>query len=80
LPVCLLSFAIFTGRHAWACRGQYWSQETVQAQTRSSLCLAPVVLGLCLLASEQTSNHWLALVSIGVVMLTTTLAKSFTIE
>ncbi|MAU92605.1 MAG: hypothetical protein CMJ93_00125 [Planctomycetes bacterium] len=80
LAVCLLGFAIFTGRHAWACRGQYWSQETVQAQTRSSLCLAPVVLGLCLLASEQTSNHWLALVSIGVVALTTTLAKSFTIE
>jgi 4-hydroxybenzoate polyprenyltransferase len=80
LVVCLLGFAVFTGRHAWACRGQYWSQEVVQAQTRSSLCMAPVVLGLCLLASEHSSNHWLALVSIGVVVLTTTLAKSFTIE
>ena len=80
LVVCLLMFAAFTVRHAWACRGQYWSQEIVQAQTRSSLCLAPVVLGLCLLASEQGSNHWLALVSVGVVVLTTTLAKSFTIE
>jgi hypothetical protein len=80
LVACLLVFALFTGRHAWACRGQYWSQEIVQAQTRSSLCLAPVVLGLCLLASEPASNHWLALVSIGVVALTTTLAKSFTIE
>ncbi|MBC8369229.1 MAG: UbiA family prenyltransferase [Planctomycetota bacterium] len=80
LVVCLLGFAAFAGRHAWACRGQYWSQEIVQAQTRSSLCLAPVVLGLCLLASEQTDNQWLALVSIGVVVLTTTLAKSFTIE
>jgi hypothetical protein len=80
LIVCLLTFAVFTGRHAWACRGQYWSQEIVQAQTRSSLCLAPVVLGLCLLASEHSGNHWLALASIGVVVLTTTLAKSFTIE
>jgi len=80
LILCLLAFAVFTGRHAWACRGQYWSQEIVQAQTRSSLCLAPVVLGLCLLASEHSGNHWLALTSIGVVVLTTTLAKSFTIE
>jgi hypothetical protein len=80
LILCLLTFAVFTGRHAWACRGQYWSQEIVQAQTRSSLCLAPVVLGLCLLASEHSGNHWLALTSIGVVVLTTTLAKSFTIE
>jgi 4-hydroxybenzoate polyprenyltransferase len=80
LILCLLIFAVFTGRHAWACRGQYWSQEIVQSQTRSSLCLAPVVLGLCLLASEQSSNHWMAFVSIGVVMLTTTMAKSFTIE
>jgi 4-hydroxybenzoate polyprenyltransferase len=80
LIVALLAFTVIAARRPWQNRKQFWDQQTVQMQTRSSLCMAPLVLGLCLLASAHSGNHLLALCSLGVVVVTINLAKRFAPE
>ncbi|MFT7517738.1 MAG: hypothetical protein ACI84O_001539, partial [Myxococcota bacterium] len=76
----IIIFIAFAARRPWQQRNQYWTPAIVQAQTRSSLCMSPFVLGLCLLASNSSGNHLFALISFAVVAITVTLAKRFAPE
>jgi 4-hydroxybenzoate polyprenyltransferase len=78
--VSLLAFTALTLRPAIKFRHQTWTPEIVQSLTRSSLCLAPIVLGIALLVSDSDISKLSALVSVAVVLLTSELAKKITIE
>ncbi|MBC8370155.1 MAG: UbiA family prenyltransferase [Planctomycetes bacterium] len=80
LLASIMAFILFSFRSPWQLRKVFWDQAIVQSQIRSSLCMAPIVLGLCLLASPYSNNHVLAIFSVMVVVITAKLAKSFAPE
>ncbi len=80
LLVAYLVFAVLALRNVKSISSATWSPADVQYLIRSGLGKAPLVLGLALIASGDSSNQLVAIFSIAVVIITGRLARFIAIS